>query len=171
MYNLEKRLEESVEWGRIFDAIPDLIFVMDTKNTIIRANKAFCNLLRMKPEEVLGRKCYELLHKLNKPWPGCPAEEVKIDRNTHVAEVDDPNAGIALLVTTSPLFDDNGDVAGMVHVAKDISGLKNTEKELKKKVESLECFQKITVDRELKMKELKARIIELESMLNIKGNT
>ena len=52
---------------------------------------------------------------------------------------------------------------------RDITEEKNLRKELEKKLYSLGRFQKITVDRELKMKELKAQIKELESKLAIKG--
>jgi len=45
---------------------------------------------------------------------------------------------------------------------RDIIELKKMEDELCKKIEDLERFRKISVGRELKMKELKARIAELE---------
>ena len=48
---------------------------------------------------------------------------------------------------------------------RDITKEKETRDELARKIAALERFQKITVDRELKMKELKARIRELETEL------
>ena len=48
---------------------------------------------------------------------------------------------------------------------RDISGRKMADQELKHKIEELEQFQRVTVGRELRMKELKARIAKLESIV------
>jgi predicted nucleic acid-binding Zn-ribbon protein len=47
-------------------------------------------------------------------------------------------------------------------IANDVTERKNAEEALKQRVAALERFQKITVDRELRMKELKQKIKELE---------
>jgi len=47
-------------------------------------------------------------------------------------EVNDPNVGIPMLVSTSPIFDKDGNVTGSVHISKDISLLKHSEEELEK---------------------------------------
>lgn len=164
----EKLRQANEEWGRTFNAISDLIFIMDKEHTIINANQAFFDVVHVKPEDVVGKKCYEILHKLNKPWPECPLEKTRVDKAVHIQEVNDPAIGIPLLVTTSPVLDDKGELIAIVHVSKDISELKKTENELKKKIENLERFQKITVDRELRMKELKAQIVQLQAKLNLK---
>ncbi|MFH1259818.1 MAG: PAS domain-containing protein [Elusimicrobiota bacterium] len=118
----EREIKQSAEeWQRTFDSIADLIFLQDKDFTITRVNKAFAEALKSKPEDIVGKKCYELLHKMDKPWPGCPFEMTKKDKKAHSQEVDDPNIGVPLLVTTSPIFDDNGELLGSVHIAKDIS--------------------------------------------------
>lgn len=152
-------------WKRTFEGITDLIFIQDNQHTILEVNTAFAEALKSSPEDIIGLKCYELLHKMDKPWPGCPFEMTKKDKKAHVEEVDDPEIGTPLLVTTSPIFDENGELFGSVHIAKDISVLKKTEKELKKKIRDLEVFNKIAVGRELKMAELKKRVNELEEKL------
>ena len=50
----------------------------------------------------------------------------------------------------------------MVH---DVTEQKKAEKNLKEKIEELERYKKVTVDRELKMIELKKKIEELEGRL------
>ncbi len=47
----------------------------------------------------------------------------------------------------------------------DITGRRNMEDEIKKRVEELEKFRKITIGRELRMRELKSKIKELERAL------
>lgn len=161
----EKIKETSEEWIKTFNAMADLVFIQNKEFTITKVNKAFAEALKLRPEDIVGRKCYELLHKRDKPWPECPFEKTMQDKKYHVQEVDDPNIGIPLLVTTSPIFNDKGEVIASVHIARDISEIKNAKKELEKKIRDLEAFHKLAVGRELKMEELKARIAELETKL------
>ena len=115
------------EWERTFDAIKDFIFIQDKDFTIIKANKAFVDLIGKKPEEIIGKKCYEVVHKRNSPWPSCPFECTKKDNLDHSEEVDDDEVGRPLLITTSPIFDDKGELIGSVHIAKDITERKKLE--------------------------------------------
>jgi len=169
---LKRRIEEleniNNELSVIFDSMDDLVFVIDINNNIVKTNAACAKFFNTDVENILGKKCYEIMHKMNNPWPSCPLEKTKTDKKTHIEEVDDPNIGMPLLVTTSPIFDAEGRFVGAVHVAKNILELKKTERELQDKITELERFQKVTVDRELKMKELKARIVELEAKLSVK---
>jgi PAS domain S-box-containing protein len=168
-----KRLEKdknisATEWGNIFNSISDLIFIMDTDNTIVKANRAFLELMKSTPGDIIGKKCYELLHKLNAPWPDCPMEKSKRDLKSHTEEVDDPNIGIPLLVTTSPIFNAAGELTGISHIAKDISKTKHGEDEFKKKLHDLEVFHKAAIGRELRIIELKNKVKELENKLKDK---
>lgn len=168
IYNakIEREIKQAnKEWSRTFDAISDLIFIQNADYTILRVNRAFASALKARPEDLVGKKCYELLHKRNSPWPDCPFEQVKKDKTTHIQEIDDVNIGMPLMVTASPIFNDKGDLIGCVHVAADITIIKEKGKELAKKMRELERFNKAAVGRELKMEELKARIRELEKEL------
>ena len=166
----EKTITRAVEeWEKTFNAISDLIFIVDNDNVILKVNNAFAQILEMKPEEIVGNKCYELLHKRNAPWPKCPLEQTKKDGLYHVVEVNDPVISIPLLISTSPVVNSNGELIGAVHIAKDISERKEIEKELNKKLHALEVFQKAAVGRELKMVELKKKIKKLEEALSIAG--
>ena len=154
--NRLKRLAE--EWEKTFEAISDLIFIQDKDHVILRANKAFAGALKLRPEDVVGKKCYQLLHQRDNPWPDCPFEKTAKDKLVHSEEIDDKIIGIPLLVTTSPLFDEKGEFVGSVHIARDISESKRNRMELAKKLHDLETFQRIAVDRELKQISLKREI-------------
>jgi len=160
---VENKQEEFVEdLSVVFNAIEDPIFIIDNNNIIREANKAFVVLIEKKREDIIGKKCHEVLHKSNHPWPGCPFEETKIDKKTHTEEVNDSSVGIPLLVTTSPIFNKAGQMVGVVHAAKDITEIKHTEDQLRKKIRDLEIFYKAAIDREMRIKELKKRVAELE---------
>ncbi len=161
----EKVKKSSEEWEKTFDSISDLIFIQNNDHVILRVNQVFAATVKMAREDIVGKKCYELLHKTNIPWPDCPFERTKKNGNTQIQEVDDANIGIPLLVTTSPIFNDRGELIGSVHIAKDITFIKDREKELAKKMEDLERFNKVAVGRELKMIELKKEIAALKAQI------
>jgi light-regulated signal transduction histidine kinase (bacteriophytochrome) len=54
-----------------------------------------------------------------------------------VGEINDPQSGDPLLVTTSPILDDAGRLVGIVHVGRNIKNTKNTELELQSTVAKL----------------------------------
>lgn len=155
----------SHEWDRTFNAIADAIFIIDKNHTVVKVNKTLCDMLKAKPEALIGKKCFAIMHKLDKPWPDCPLEKTNTDHESHMEEVNDPAIGVPLLVSTSPIFDEKGEYQGVVHIARDITQRKKMEEELKDRVDKLERFQKVMVDRELKMKELKAEIVALKKRL------
>jgi PAS domain S-box-containing protein len=155
-------LKSANEWSATFDSIGDFIFVLDKDSNITKANKAFLDAIKAKPSDVINKRCYEILHKSDRPWPECPHQSTLLDQKSHTEEVDDPKIGTPLLVTTSPVFDEEGNFTGSVHIAKDISQIRRSEQEIKKKVRDLEAFHKFAVGRELKMMELKKRVKELE---------
>ena len=134
-------LKQAVEeWSKTFDATPGLVFVQDKDFRFVKVNKFVCDLLKVKPEDLIGKKCYEVLHKSDKPWPNCPMVKTLKDKRPHKQEVYDSNIGIPLLITTSPIFDENGELTSVVHIATDITERKRTEDELK---ESEERFRTI----------------------------
>ncbi|GBE05845.1 sensor histidine kinase YycG [bacterium BMS3Abin10] len=138
---LEKELfNASEKWSKTFDSIADLIFIQDENNTITKVNRSFAEAMKSRPEDLIGKKCYKLLHNQDAPWNNCPFEDTKSDMKPHTEEVDDPNIGVPLLVTTSPILDDNGKLKGCVHISKDITERKKLMKELE---ESKDNFMSI----------------------------
>ncbi len=114
-------------WRRTFDSMMDPTFIMGMDNTILNANQALASILGKSREEIIGKKCFEVMHGLSAPFANCPMEGTRCDGKSHVEEVNDPHIGIPLLVTTSPVFDKDHKMVSVVHVAKDISEIKKAE--------------------------------------------
>ena len=127
----EKLQQASAEWELTFNSIPDSIFILDTQSRIVKANRTFLNAFKLRTAEVIGKSCFELVHKSATRWLSCRCEETIKTRRTQIAEVDDPTIGTPLLVTTSPLINEKDEVIGVVHIAKDIADLKQAERRLK----------------------------------------
>ncbi len=135
----EERIERAnQEWDDTFNSISDMVFILDNEHTITKANKAFLDTMKKKREDVENKKCFSLVHGKNVPWPNCPHQKTIGDNKAHTEKITDPSLGASLLVSTSPIFAEDGKVMGSVHIAKDISEIVRSENELKKVKEKLE---------------------------------
>ena len=67
-----KKAEETVfrnieDWKHTFDAVPDLIAILDTEFRIVRANNSMVASLGMTPKECIGLTCYRIVHGTDEP--------------------------------------------------------------------------------------------------------
>jgi PAS domain S-box-containing protein len=129
-----KKAEEAIiqakeDWERTFDALPDLIAIIDKSFKIIRANKAMAEKMSMTPDELIGLVCYEEIHGTKEPPPFCPHVKLLADGHEYSAEVHEDRLNGDFLVTVSPIYGTDGHVEGCVHVAHDITDRKQVEEE------------------------------------------
>jgi PAS domain S-box-containing protein len=118
------------EWERTFDAVPDLISILDVHHRILRANRAMAERMGLTPEQCVGLTCYECVHKRNAPPMFCPHSQSLADGREHTVEVSEERCGGHFLVTCTPLFDPYGERIASVHVARDITARKRAEEAL-----------------------------------------
>jgi len=133
----EKIKRAAEEWRTTFDSIADLISIQDSDFRLIRVNKAFADVFKMKPEELIGKLCYEVVHGTNEPMPYCPHKQAIETKEPATADFFEPHLGIHLEIATSPIFNKKGEVVACVHVASDITERKKAEEERKKIQEQL----------------------------------
>ncbi len=128
-----KQEEESLEAreSSTFDAIADFVSIHDKDYKLVRVNKALADSFGKRPEELVGRYCYEVFHETGQPWPNCPHTKAMQMKQSVTEEVIDPHMGCPLLVSVSPLFDKDGQLIGGVHIAKDITRRKQGEEALR----------------------------------------
>ena len=118
----EKKMKQAVkEWDVTFNSVSDMISILDKDFTIRRANKSFAKLFHCKPEDCVGKKCYDLLHGTNKIHSPCPYKQVKSTKKSATIEFFEPHIGRKLEISASPIFNDDGEVSGSVHIMKDIT--------------------------------------------------
>ncbi len=117
------------EWENTFDAVPDLILLLDTDYRILRANKAAVSRLGMTSEEMVGRKCFECFHAEKAPPEHCPHARLLSDGKPHFGEITENRLGAVFEVGVWPLRDAEGRTWGAVDVARDITERKHAEAE------------------------------------------
>ena len=109
------------EWARTFDAVPDLIAILDTDYRIVRVNRTMADKLGMSLVEVTGKHCYECVHGTTEPPAFCPNSILMKDCLAHVGEVYEEKLGGWVHVTVTPIYDSEGRFMGSVHVVRDIN--------------------------------------------------
>jgi len=125
-------------YSRAFDAVPELIAILDTGHHILEINKAMAEKLGFPSEECKGKKCYSCIHGTATFPDFCPHSMSIVDNQVHSVEVDEPNLGGIFQVTTAPFTDDNGNIMGCIHIAHDLKEVKKQQKKMIEYAEKLE---------------------------------
>ncbi len=130
-------------WQNTFDAVPDMILILDNNFRIVNANRAAAVLLNCSIDDLEGQFCYRMVHCQDSPVPDCPHALSVKDGLTHITERWDSHMNGQFLVSASPIKDETGKCIGGVHVARDISDVKKVEEELEQAKEAAESANRI----------------------------
>ncbi|HOB12019.1 MAG TPA: sigma 54-interacting transcriptional regulator [Syntrophomonadaceae bacterium] len=124
-----KLLKEQME--AIFEASFDYLFVTDAEGRVTKVSPSYYRITGIKPEEVLGKTMYELVAQ-GFYDRSCSIEVLEtLKPVTFVQKI---KTGRTVLVTGNPVFDDKGNLIGVVTNGRDITELN----ELKRAVEHKE---------------------------------
>ena len=109
------------ELQNIFESISDMLYFNDKDYTIRHVNQAVIARIGKPEEEIVGKKCYEIFHGRSEPWDQCPHHQTISTKKAYVGEIEDPHLGGTFVVSSSPIFDSAGNLAGTVHISRDIT--------------------------------------------------
>ena len=123
----ESALRAKEQLERIFNAIPDHIAIIDNQFKIQRVNKSIADKLGCPQERLVGELCYKYICKADRPPSSCLHAKMLNDGKEHLVETYNKKFGTNLLVTSSPIYDDEGRLFGGVQAARDITTRKETE--------------------------------------------
>lgn len=141
---LDEILQTKNEWERTFDAVPDMIAIIGQDFHIARMNRAMADRLGIDLKDAVGKACYDLVHHSATTSCTCPQGKLLADGREHVQEVHEDILNADFLVTASPLFDEEGNVTGSVHVMRDITERKQAENALRIANKKLTMLSSIT---------------------------
>ena len=131
-----KRAEEEVrnaaaQWQATFDAVRDLVLLLDKDFRILRVNVAAAEFLGLPVDKIVGGHCYDLIHGTSTPPAECPLAKMRQSRRHEEMEVLARNGGPWLSVSVYPVFDASGQLQQVVHVARDITDRKRAGEALR----------------------------------------
>ncbi|MBN1556759.1 MAG: response regulator [Lentisphaerae bacterium] len=112
----------------IFEAIPDILGIQNPDQTIIRYNSAGYRFLGLTPEEVAGRKCYELIGRKT-PCDVCATREALRTRRPAQVVKYVPECGLWLDARSYPVLDGSGNVTQIIEHLRDVTREKQAEEE------------------------------------------
>ena len=126
----QDNIQKDEMWERIFEAVPDLIMILDTQHKILQTNKAMAERLGKSPKELVGQICYEIVHDTKEPPAFCPHARLLNDGKEHSSDAHEERLDGDFLITVSPLHDSDGSLIGSVHVARNVTEIKKSERAL-----------------------------------------
>jgi PAS domain S-box-containing protein len=130
-----KQAEEEIarakmEWEQTFNAVPDMITILDSKNRILRINKSMAVHLNSTPEDLIGKNFHLLVHGNENHDEQTSPDVIAAYCQGNSIEIYEERPNDHYLVSISPLNDDMGNYIGSVRVAHNITELKQAQNEL-----------------------------------------
>ncbi|MFX1591249.1 MAG: ATP-binding protein [Promethearchaeota archaeon] len=130
-----RKLQESEsEKSTILESLLEHIIYQTVDNTIIYANKAAADSVNLTPEQLIGRKCYQIWNTREEPCDDCPVIiSIKTNKPTS-NEMTTPDGRI-WYVAGYPIRDKDNNIIGVVESTLDITEKKTAEQKIKKSEE------------------------------------
>jgi PAS domain S-box-containing protein len=161
-------------WEKTFNAVPDLITILDNKHRILKMNAAMEATVSCSGTTCQGKKCFTQMHGSDAPHQQCPLDRMLTTGEEHISEFFEPKLKRWLEVRVSPLRDADGAIAGAVHVARDIHAHKELEAELEKRNIELQKSVAALEDANERILEQQKQLIKeerLKALLQMAGAT
>ncbi|NTW58139.1 MAG: PAS domain S-box protein [Nitrospirae bacterium] len=132
----QKRAEEFSR--NILETVDEGFLVIDRNYTIVSVNKAYSRQSGREPQDIVGRKCHEVSHKLSRPCyeqgEECAVRRAFETESPHtVMHTHHDPAGNNLYVETKafPLRDEDGRVVAAIEIINNITDKKKLEDQLR----------------------------------------
>ena len=133
------------EWEKTVDAIDDIITILNPELKIIRANLSAHREFGYEFGELIGKHCYSAFHSSDVPCDNCPVIETirtsKKQRSMMYLEY----SGKTLDISASPVFDNNGRISMVVHIARDVTTRLKQKEEYKRLLKAIEQASDVIV--------------------------
>ena len=126
--HIEKNMQRIIkEWETTLNSISDMVCIQDHEFSLLQVNRSFADFLHKKPEECIGKKCYELLHGTHQAHPSCPCVQARQTKKPTTVEFFEPHLGKYLEISSLPILTDEGDILSSVHILRDKTTQKHSQ--------------------------------------------
>lgn len=126
------------EWEEIFQAIGHPAVILDPEYRVLAANRATLRAAGSAEHEVLGKRCYELFHAGREAPHNCPLTEMLRSGKSETVEMQIEAFDGTFLVSCTPVLDDQSQLQQVIHIATEITDLKEAERHLEENRAQLE---------------------------------
>jgi PAS domain S-box-containing protein len=162
---------------RYLDISEAIFVVIDADQRVSLINKKGCQILGYTEEEVIGANWFDTFlpeqnrQEQKKNFIMVINKDLDIRAAEHVEAMILTKSGAERILVwhNTLVLDTEGKITAMLGAGHDITEYRDMERELQKRLEDLEKFNRLVVGREMKMIELKKRVSELEEKLKAAG--
>jgi PAS domain S-box-containing protein len=131
-------LKSRDDWKRTFDAVPDLIAIIDADFRISNMNRAMAERLGISQLEGVGMNCHELLYDSQEPPSTCPHQRMLQSGTTESETAFIKALNGDFIISVAPLMSKEGTMESSIHVMHDISKIRLLEQSRKEYAQRLE---------------------------------
>ena len=171
-----KKAEQAVKASEerlktILETTHEGFWMIDDQTRTLDINNAMCRLLRVRRDQVIGKKVVEFLDEENRSIHATQMQlrEQGIGSVYELSFVRSDGGLVPCILSATPLLDADGNKIGAFAMVTDITERKQTEEELHRNLEDLERFSKMAIGREERMIELKNEINDLRQAAGLEG--
>lgn len=158
---------------KIIEKLNTLFFKLDTRGVFLDLNSACQNIFGYAKEEMTGKNFGDYISEKDQAeYKLFFNDTIKNSKKQYRQELEivAQNGEKKILgFNLLPIEDEQNNLTGLFGFGADITGRRKTENNLAKKMRELEIFYKVSIEREIKMVELKKKINELEIKLGNKS--
>jgi PAS domain S-box-containing protein/putative nucleotidyltransferase with HDIG domain len=147
--NKQKQAEEALlkaakEWQITFDATNDAIWILDQNNIVLHSNKTAERFFHRPLGELIGKKCWEIVHGTEQPIPECPILRVRKSLRRETTEIQEGECWFE--INADPILDAAGQYSGAVHIVSNITERKKNEKDRRENEDRFRQISSMTSD-------------------------
>ena len=135
------------DWRDSFNSLEDVMLIIDRDYNIENINEIGLKLLGKSKEEVIGKKCYQVISGADSPSEECPCMKSWETKKVESLDRYEERFGKYCSIKSSPIFDDNGEIIKFVDLRRDITERKLEEEKVKEACRLREHFLKETSHR------------------------
>jgi PAS domain S-box-containing protein len=139
----EKLRNAEADWRNSFNSLDDVMLIINRDYNIENINEIGLKLLGKSKEEVIGKKCYQVISGADSPGEDCPCTKSLETKKVESCDRYEERFGKYYAIRTSPIFDDNGAIIKFVDLRRDITERKQAEKRIEHLNSVLKAIRKV----------------------------
>jgi PAS domain S-box-containing protein len=164
----QKLRERTEEMETVLNGIQDFILVITPDMEILEANESFLSKMGYTHDEVIGKKCHHVYHKIDHPCndgeTDCPLRDV-VRNKRQVRQIQTrvmPDGQKRYYeVNIYPIWEKDGKVSKFIHISRDITQRKREEEEITRRLE------RMVEERTRQLKETHAKLLHQDKMASL----
>ena len=126
----EKLSHAKTTWDKTFNSMSDIVCMISLDHTFLAINEAGIKTLGLPKENIIGKKCYELIHGTSCPIDSCPCSIALQTGKEEFSEYEQD--GKNYILQASPMHDNSGKISSFVHNIKEITDRRKSDKTIER---------------------------------------